>query len=240
MLVPGLPDGGTKGAAVRDAAVDGFVLHGCVSDDPLVAATVARRLPTVAVDSPMLDGVDFIGIDDGAAAGKAVRHLIALGHRELGLLSFPLAEVRDSVARRRVAGSLRAVAAAGLGRTPCRVQPGHASSVEVGRAAAHALLDRAPMHRACSRSATRSRSAPSSPRRERGLAVPGDLSIVGFDGTAPAAEGLTSVHQPQRGKGRLAADRLVAALGGDPPPPRRELLPTRLVLAATTAPPRRR
>ena len=56
MLVPGLPDGAAKGAAVRNAAVDGFVLHGVVEDDPLVAATVERRLPTVAVDSPTLDG----------------------------------------------------------------------------------------------------------------------------------------------------------------------------------------
>ena len=68
--------------------------------------------------------------------------------------------------------------------------------------------------------------------------MPGDLSIVGFDGTAPATEALTSVHQPQREKGRLAAERLVAALGPEPPAPRAELLPTTLVLGATTAPPR--
>ena len=239
VLVPGLPDGAAKGAAVRNAAVDGFVLHGVVEDDPLVAATVERRLPTVAVDSPTLDGLDFIGIDDDAAAETAVRHLIDLGHRELGLLSFIVPEVGDSVARRRVAGSLRAVAAAGLDPDAVAMQPCHASSVEVGRAAAHALLDRAPVTGLFAFGDPLALGAKLA-ARDRGLAVPGDLSIVGFDGTAPAGEGLTSIHQPQREKGRLAAERLVRSLGSEPPRPRHELLPTRLVLAATTAPPRRR
>ena len=69
--------------------------------------------------------------------------------------------------------------------------------------------------------------------RERGLSVPGDLSIVGFDDTAPASEDLTSVHQPLRDKGRVAAERL---LSPGPPGPR-ELLPTRLVVRGSTGPP---
>jgi DNA-binding LacI/PurR family transcriptional regulator len=46
------------------------------------------------------------------------------------------------------------------------------------------------------------------------------------------------VHQPQRDKGRLAAERLVRALGADAPAPRRELLPTRLVPRGSTSAPR--
>ena len=75
--------------------------------------------------------------------------------------------------------------------------------------------------------------------RERGLSVPGDLSIVGFDDTAPAGDGLTSVHQPLREKGRIAAERLLGALSQDPPAPGAELLPTRLVVRDSTAPPQR-
>jgi DNA-binding LacI/PurR family transcriptional regulator len=69
--------------------------------------------------------------------------------------------------------------------------------------------------------------------RERGLSVPGDLSIVGFDDTAPASEDLTSVHQPLRDKGRVAAERL---LSSGPPGPS-EPLPTSLVVRGSTAPP---
>ena len=110
------------------------------------------------------------------------------------------------------------------------------SSIEAGRAGAHALLDRTDCTAVFAFSDPIALGAKLA-ARERGLSLPGDLSIVGFDGTAPAAEELTSIHQPQRVKGRLAADRLVAALGADPPAPRRELLPTRLVVGATTAPP---
>ncbi len=229
VLVPGLPDGEAKGEAVRDAAVDGFVLHGLNSGDPLIDAIVARRLPTVLVDAPLLDGVDFIGIDDAAAAAEAVRHLVALGHRRIGLLSFPLGEGPDSVARRRLAGCRGELA-------DLPVQECALSSIEAGRAGAHALLDRADCTAVFAFSDPIALGAKLA-ARERGLSLPGDLSIVGFDGTAPAAEELTSIHQPQRVKGRLAADRLVAALGADPPAPRRELLPTRLVVGATTAPP---
>jgi hypothetical protein len=70
---------------------------------------------------------------------------------------------------------------------------------------------------------------------ERGLdQVPGgvDLSIVGFDDTAPEAEGLTSIHQPLRDKGRIAAELLLGdASAGS------ELLPTRLVVRESTAKP---
>ncbi len=233
VLVPGLPDGEAKGDAVRDAAVDGFVLHGLDAGDPLFAATVERRLPTVLVDAPLLDGVDFVGIDDAAAAAEAVRHLLALGHRRIGLLSFPLGEGPDSVARRRLAGCRQALA----GAPDPPLQECAVSSIEAGRAGAHALLDRTDCTAVFAFSDPIALGAKAA-AGERGLSVPGDLSIVGFDGTAPAAEGLTSIHQSQRDKGRLAADRLVAGLGPDRPAPRRELLPTRLVVGATTAPPR--
>ena len=65
--------------------------------------------------------------------------------------------------------------------------------------------------------------------------MPGDLSIVGFDDTAPAGEGLTSIHQPLRDKGRIAAERLLGALGHEPPAAGSELLPTRLVVRDSTA-----
>jgi hypothetical protein len=75
---------------------------------------------------------------------------------------------------------------------------------------------------------------------ERGLSVPGDLSIIGFDGTAPAAEGLTSVHQRQLDEGRLAAQRLVRTIEEGRLPPRIDLLETHLVLRGSTAPPKAR
>jgi DNA-binding LacI/PurR family transcriptional regulator len=238
VLVPNLADAESKGTAVRNAAVDGFVVHGLSDHDALVTATVERRVPTVLVDSPAIDGLDFIGIDDHAAAAGAIEHLLALGHRELGVLSFLVYPNTDGVARRRVAGCRAAVAGAGMAASDLPIEYCEISTVEIGRAAAHALLDRTRCTALFAFSDPLAIGAKLA-ARERGLSVPADLSIVGFDGTAPATERLTSVHQSQRDKGRLAAERLTAALSADPPAPRHELLPTRLVVGETTARPGR-
>jgi DNA-binding LacI/PurR family transcriptional regulator len=75
---------------------------------------------------------------------------------------------------------------------------------------------------------------------DAGLRLPEDLSVVGFD-DIPAASWvsprLTTVHQPIREKGRLAATRLIDAIDSDGGrEPSRELLPTRLVVRGSTAP----
>jgi DNA-binding LacI/PurR family transcriptional regulator len=263
VLVPGPEQHPSTAPGVRNAAVDGLIVYSVPSDDPLFEATRQRRLPTVIVDSPALGdlpanadasaggGLDFVGIDDGAAAETAVRHLLDLGHQRLGILSFGLsayaragaadirerAEATASVPKARLQGCARAIAAAGLdwSRVPVEQSPIH--SVECGRVRAHALLEREPGVTALFAFSDALALGARLAARERGLSVPGDLSIVGFDDTAPSSEGLTSIHQPLREKGRVAARRLLRALADDPPPSEPELLPTRLVVRDSTAPP---
>ena len=79
---------------------------------------------------------------------------------------------------------------------------------------------------------------------ELGIAVPGELSLVGFD-DSPAAvlstPPLTTIAQPQEEKGRLAAQWLIEAMERGPAAPgrrrRRAILPTELVVRQSTAPP---
>ncbi|WP_309082264.1 LacI family DNA-binding transcriptional regulator [Zhihengliuella sp.] len=74
----------------------------------------------------------------------------------------------------------------------------------------------------------------------RGLAIPGDVSVVCFDDldwmefTGP---GLTTVAQPVRHMGELAATTLLARIGGDDGPPRRQIVDTELVLRGSVGPP---
>lgn len=77
---------------------------------------------------------------------------------------------------------------------------------------------------------------------DAGVRLPDDLSIVGFDDIPAAAwvwPRLTTVHQPIREKGRLAALRLIDAIGsGEGRTHSHEVLPTRLTVRGSTAPPR--
>jgi DNA-binding LacI/PurR family transcriptional regulator len=263
VLVPGPEEHASSGPAVRNAAADGLIVYSMPSDDPLFEATRQRRLPTVIVDSPapadvatlpgatMPAGLHFVGIDDLAAAETAVEHLLGLGHRRVAILSFGLsayaqagpADAREqavataSVSRARLQGCARAMAAAGLdwSRVPVEQAPIH--NIEAARIRAHALLERAPSATALFAFSDTLALGARLAALERGLSLPGDLSIVGFDDTAPDGEGLTTVHQPLRDKGRIAAERVLHALTDDPPAAVSELLPTRLVIRGSTAPP---
>ena len=258
LLVPGRPqERPSIGPAVSNAAVDGLIVYSMSADDPLFTAARQRRLPTVVVDSPAPAdlpagaALDFVGIDDRAAAETAVRHLLELGHRRLGVVSFGLtaqphagpadmrlqAEAVASVPRARLEGAAHAVAAAGLDWSGVPVEMVPITSAEGCLAGARALLERAPGITALFAFSDPLALAARQAARERGLDVPGDLSIVGFDDTAPAAEGLTTIHQPLRDKGRIAAGRLLHALGQEPPLAGGELLPTRLVVRRSTARP---
>jgi LacI family transcriptional regulator len=70
----------------------------------------------------------------------------------------------------------------------------------------------------------------------RGIRVPDDIAVVGFDDIFPASlcnPPLTTVHQPIRKLGELACDRLISRIADPTLPPRKELLPTELVLRSS-------
>jgi DNA-binding LacI/PurR family transcriptional regulator len=258
VIVPAYPEqAGAYSAAIGRAAVDGLLLYSLVADDPLVEASLGRRLPTVVIDSPapgelpLTEGCGFVGIDEHAAAQAAVGHLMELGHRRLGVLSLRLsaregsgpadarrqADATASVARGRLEGAALAAGAAGVAWAGVAVEQCQISDVESGRAGAHALLERAPDTTAIFALSDPLALGALSAARERGLAVPGDLSIVGFDDSAPEAAGLTTVHQPLREKGFAATEALLRALADEERT--RTLLPTRLVVRGSTAAPQR-
>ena len=139
---------------VRDAAVNGLIAHSPADGDPALAAALRRRLPTVVSGGPSTAGADCVTVDNEAAAAGAARHLIGLGHRTLGVVTWRLhsdgytgwvnaarqASARYEVFRLRLRGYQRAAAEAGLPPAAVRVweQPGN--SVADGCAAGRALL----------------------------------------------------------------------------------------------------
>lgn len=238
---------GGRPDAVANAVVDGFVVYSVPAQDPHLARIRQRRLPTVVVDSPPdLPDVDWVGADD-RAGGRLLGELVAgLGHQRVGVITdggrsgragpSDLAAVLaspPSVHRNRILGLAESLADHGVAEPVIEMCSG--LSRDGGAAALGGLLDRAPgVSAVCSMMDVLALGALDA-ARDRGLSVPGDLTITGYDGIPEsAAAGLTTVCQPLVDKGRLAGDLYLSRRPGDPP--RRRVLPVHLQVRASSGP----
>lgn len=221
---------------------DGLIVVASAIDTTEAAALDALGIPVVVLGGDM-PGRPRIGIDDRAGARTAVRHLLGLGHRGVALVSFDPDEAngRATTTDRRD-GWADAHAEAGRSHGPV-VATG--AGVADGDAAAAELLSLPVMPTAVFAMSDELAVGVLRTLRRAGVTVPGQVSVVGFDDhdSAAVAE-LTTVAQPVRRQGELAARALLAALGGGVPGdvpggvPGDVEVPTRLVVRATTAPPR--
>lgn len=234
----------------RTALVDGFIAYCDVADDGRLDLIEERGLPLVIADGPEREGARSVGIDDRGAARTAAVHLLELGHRHIGIVALPLspdgyegpADLERQVAARyhcngeRLAGIRSAFAAAGIDWRNVPIEESAPHGRDAGRRAAAALLDRADRPTALLAMSDELAIGALQAAAERGLEVPGELSVIGFDDT-PAAAGaqppLSTVAQPHRAKGETAARMLLEpdAL------PSRISLPTHLVARDSTARP---
>jgi DNA-binding LacI/PurR family transcriptional regulator len=239
-------------SAISDALVDGLVVYSVADGDPLVAAALRRKVSTVVVDQPRLPGVPFVGIDDRGAAREAAKHVLELGHRRLGVISLPLLpdgrqgladtdrqrRARYPVHRDRLAGYADAIEAAGLPWSEVPVYESVESTMPCGRQAATVLFDHGEEPPTAILAASDQLALGAiETANQRGLLVPDQLSIVGFDdipATGAQTSPLTTVRQDHGRKGQLAVGCLLASLRGDPPPDP-QLLDYRLVTRASTA-----
>ena len=255
-LLPSPPERAAGAAtvtqAVTRAAVDGFLVYHLPDDHPSTPALLARRLPTVVVDGPDLQGVPLVGVDDRGGARQAAEHLLALGHRRIGVLVDRIAAdaYRGPVDDRRrgtsgfrashlrLAGYADALRTASVAWQAVPIQECGIPDRASGHAGAAALLDRAPELTAILATTDLLAQGAIQAAHERNLPVPAALSVVGFDDLPDTAgTGLTTVHQPLADKGRIAARLLLQALDGAVTPASRVELPTRLILRGSTASP---
>lgn len=243
--------GGPGSSQVRHALVDGFVAQLDLLDDDRLDALAVRDLPVVIIDGPSRPGAARVSVDDRAGARAAAGHLAALGHRHVAVIPTPLhpdgAEGRASlerqetaryqVTRERLAGYREALTAAGIRWSDVRVEERAPFGREAGHRAATALLTDGH-RRPTALLAMSDETAAGALRaaRELGIPVPDQLSIVGFDDTMTARSAhppLTTVHQPHRDKGRLAAQ----LLRRETPVHDEHRLAVDLIVRGSTAPP---
>ena len=202
-----------------------------------LAAAVGAHCPAVVIGSAPggLPHLDSMSTDDVTGAGLAVDHLVELGHRRIAHVDGG----RSSVARDRRRGYREAMARHGLDRFVA-VLPGSFTD-EGGHRGASLALDAAHPPTALFVVNDLAAMGALAAAAERGLSVPEDVSVVGFDGTRLAGLrplSLTTVGQPLDELGTRAVARLCGRLDGDPPGRARTRLAPTLVRRRTTAPPR--
>jgi DNA-binding LacI/PurR family transcriptional regulator len=221
----------------------------CLGDEmsPIVAdlkRAVEEGLAVVLVHSPMAS-VPTVCADNRQGGRLAARHLLDLGHREIGIISaLPL----DEGMADREAGFLDVLREEGMAIDRTAVPSMYGDhQIEGGRQATVELLEHAPNLTAVFVLNDLMALGALEAARSTGHPVPADLSIVGFDDipfAALANPPLTTVGQPIRQLGEQAADLLLRVIEDGHAPTvavsaqPNVLLPNQLIVRESTAPPR--
>ncbi|WP_282940026.1 LacI family DNA-binding transcriptional regulator [Paenibacillus sp. RC67] len=189
-------------------------------------ALITGEMPTLAVDTVMVD--DFLG---GYQAGS---HLVEQGHRRIAILA---EDVNTMSNRERIRGCKQAMTAAGIEVDERLVTSGD-FTVSGGKEAMCRLLDMEEPPTAVFACNDLLAIGAIQGARERGLQLPQQLSVVGFDNTILATiidPPLTTVAQPIQEIGRQAMDLLVQEIKGQKSMKQRVVLMPELVVRGSTA-----
>ncbi|XKK60302.1 LacI family transcriptional regulator [Streptomyces sp. ARC32] len=223
---------------LRARASDGVVLVTSALDPVLHQELRILGVPLVVVDpagSPALD-VPTVGAANREGGTAATEHLLALGHRRIGLIAGP---PRLLCSRARRDGYRAALEGAGVAVDESLIVPGDFRH-ESGFAACEALLGLPEPPTAVFAAGDQMALGAIEALRRRGSRVPQDVSVVGFDDLPEvrwSAPPLTTVRQPLADMGRVAARTVLRPTRDEDPDPPRAELGTELSLRASTAPP---
>ena len=235
------------GWSIESALVDGFLLR-CAGPGLLVEVAQKRGLPFVALSLDTAEpDVPAIDIDDFGGAYAAAHHLVELGHRHIAVLGIGLGngpgrvspdEVRATRflnVRERARGYWAALAEAGMIEDDVPVYATGNDGWNTEAAMAVLFNGTQPPPTALLAMSDLVALKAMNWLAARGVCVPEDVSVVGFDGVPEAAlssPALTTVEQPFR----QIAERSVAAILDDDLPQGREVLPLTLVVRESTGP----
>ena len=224
--------------------IAGVVLPPPLSETVAVLDLLAEaKIPAITVATGKQRGEMLtIGIDDHEAALVMTRHVMSLGHRRIG---FICGDPAVSASELRYQGYTAALASAGIEVDPSLVTEG-LFTYRSGLDAAERLLDLGDPPTAIFASNDDMAAATVAVAHRRGIDVPGDLTVCGFDDTTLSTAiwpELTTIHQPIADMARTAVDALVAAIR-QPAPIRqddsRRILEFTLIRRQSDAAPRRR
>ncbi|MEV4009818.1 LacI family DNA-binding transcriptional regulator [Nonomuraea angiospora] len=225
--------------ALIDRQVDGILMIA-----PLIGRTqleqVAREVPTVVLGrhgrSPAYDSI----VDDDRVGSELVMdHLIALGHRRIGHITFHQEHERtaDQMPRIRAETYERVMRDHGLAGEIAVAATSY--SEEGGYDGTLELLSRSPRPTAIFAGSDEAALGVLTALHEAGLSVPGDVSVAGYDNTRVAAHpniSLTTVNQDGVVMGRTAARLLLERIEGRTSAVHFSVIPSLVVRGSTAAP----
>ncbi|MDI3403158.1 LacI family DNA-binding transcriptional regulator [Streptomyces cavernicola] len=245
VLATQTPGGSTEDELTEmlvDRGVAGIIFVSGLHADTSADMDRYEQLRAQGVPFVLVDGFSekvrapFISPDDRAAMRLAVTHLASLGHTDIGLALGPQ---RFVPVRRKIEGFVRAMREQlGLGEDEIHTRLVQHSlfTLEGGQAAASALLDRGCTAVVCASDMMALGAVRAA--RQRGLEVPDDVSVVGFDDSPliPFTDPpLTTVRKPVPAMGQAAVNTLLEEIGGTPAPRSEFVFMPELVVRGSTA-----
>ena len=213
IIVEKCDEEGTEGAAIEHllrGRIDGLVLPPPLGDSQVILEALADcDIPIVALSTGHApDWAMSVSIDDRQAAYDMTRHLGSLGHRRIGFIT---GNRNLTASGERLEGYRAALADLNLADAPELIAEG-LFTYRSGLDAADQLLELADPPSAIFASNDDMAAAAVAIAHRRGLDVPGDLTVCGFDDTALATTiwpELTTIRQPVTDMSRMAVDLLV-------------------------------
>ena len=226
-----------------ESGVDGVILPPPLCDSRAVLdVLLAARIPVVVVASAApRDKVLAVMIDDFRASFAMTSHLLALGHERIGFIG---GDPHQTVSERRLAGYCAALKSQGIALDDQLIAKGM-FTYRSGLDATEILLDVPGPPSAIFACNDDMAAAAVAVAQRRGLDVPADLTVCGFDDTPIATTiwpALTTIRQPTAAMARVAVELLGATIRGTPlgESGRRRLMDFTLVRRQSDSAPRRR
>lgn len=221
---------------LRAKQVDGVVITPHSEPLLLIKPLIQARIPVVVLEHD-LPGVHCIAMDEMQGGRMATLHLIGLGHRRIALIK---RTPNSALSTQRSVGYQQALAAAGIPYEPRLVLECAAGQTAGAQAMQQLLTLPDPPTAVLTHNDVLAMGALHA-IHSAGLAIPDDISVVGYDDITSAAyfsPPLTTVRSPKAEMGVLAGRMILQLVRRTAEqPPQTRILPVELIVRASTAPP---
>ncbi|MDJ1137408.1 LacI family DNA-binding transcriptional regulator [Streptomyces iconiensis] len=241
VLATQTPGGSTEDELTEmlvDRGVAGIIFVSGLHADTTADTARYERLHGQGVPFVLINGFSsgvrapFVSPDDRAAMRLAVTHLVSLGHERIGLALGP---ERFVPVQRKIEGFTRSMREQ-FAADPRELIEHSLFTLEGGQAATTTLLDRGCTAVVCASDMMALGAIRAA--RQRGMSVPGDVSVIGFDDSPLIAftdPPLTTIRQPVTAMGQAAVRALLEEIGGTPAPHSEFVFLPELVVRGSTA-----